>query len=182
MKKTSKIIYLVIGLFVILAAAIGGIAYSIGFDKETSNGKSALLDDYNAYMSQNDAESLEVHEEGSYIYSLYRTKDEDQIGILEFSKEVQNTAEVKDEGEVSFLAYDGEYGKYIGIEFNKTPEKVSHFKLILEGTEKGFDVNTHKDKEYRDSYLSKVNFDISKIQEVKVYDKDNSELYSKTLQ
>jgi hypothetical protein len=182
LKKKSRIFYLAIGLFVVLAASIGGIAYSFSFDKGKSKEENPLLEGYNGYISENDMKSLEIHEEDSYIYSLYLNGGENTLGIMEYSKDSKKTSEVNSHENLSFAFLDGKYNNYIGIQFNKFPDSVGYFEVVFDDDkQERFDVNTPKDKEYTDSYMAKVDYDFKEIKAVKVYDNDGNELYSKQI-
>ncbi|MBW3112488.1 hypothetical protein KYJ26_11640 [Bacillus sp. MCCB 382] len=180
MKKRSRTLYIVMGLAVLIAATIGSIAYKfdIGNDENTT----PLLEKYNNYVSQNDIRNLEVHDEESYIYSLFLNDDEDKFGIIEYSEEDRKIVKVDSHDKVSFAFLDGEYNHYIGIKFNKSPESVGYFEVIFDDdSQERYNVNSKTDKEYTDSYMSKVDYELNKIKSMKVYDHEGNELYSEAM-
>jgi hypothetical protein len=175
--------YSILALALLGVLVIGLVVYEI-VSNETDTHENSLLNAYDNYMKHNEYESLEYHPDEEYVYSLYEKSFDSTIGLVEF----QNSREVKSEeikqGESDFyvILLKGKYNNYVGVKFEKEPQKVGYIELVSkEGKKEKYVVNSNKEKSYTISYIARTMLDPINIQTIKVFTKDGEELYQEDI-
>ncbi|CAG9622753.1 hypothetical protein [Sutcliffiella rhizosphaerae] len=168
--KAFVIILSVLILFITFGA--------VALNNLTTEDEIALLTQYeNSIQEKFFVYDLRPTEE--YIYSLYKVRDEDKIGIMEFSTDTErNIEKTINEENATALALKGDYNNYIGIVFHTTPEKVRSIKLMLSsGKSMEIEINA-RDDFYIMTFLQIVEIDLDELTEIEVYDKNGGILYT----
>ncbi|MBU7594472.1 hypothetical protein [Metabacillus halosaccharovorans] len=133
---------------------------------------------YERYVNEQGFESIEIHPQQSYIFSLYQVENTGDIGVLEFSPDVQKKAEAANSSDLIYIPLKGQHNNYMGIKFNKHAENVKYFTIKIGNETKSFDVNKEDDKTFTNTYLIQTDFDPDKVVEISIFDKNDKKLYS----
>ena len=113
-----------------------------------------------------------------YIFSMYQVKNQEKIGLLEYSADNQKRVEVDNIDELIFMSMKGQNSNYMGLKFNKYAEDIQYFTINIESETKTFDVNTENDGTFTDSYLIQVDFDPEKVNEISIFNKNDEKLHT----
>ena len=135
-----------------------------------------LLENYDQYVIEKQMESIEIHHQRDFIFSLYQKTENNNIGIVEYFPERQTKVEVENNPELVFISMKGKAHNYIGLKFNQYAEDIGSFKIKFQNNDITFEVNGENEDGFTDTYLTIVEFDPDKIEEITLFDKNHQKL------
>ncbi|WP_226671139.1 hypothetical protein [Metabacillus litoralis] len=169
----KKELFLIIPVLIVSFATT---AIVLGYENKSD--KDELLQHYEGYMNKQHTESIEIHPEEDYLYSMYQTQDDNKIGVLEYSLNNTSSNEIANNEDIVLIPLNGEQNNYMGIKFNKSASDIKHIEITVNNEVQEYIINQEEDNSYTDTFLIPVDFDPNNISKIVTFDKKSNQVTS----